>query len=154
MNAGIRKNTWKVSCNDVKWRQIGTTQADILHAIGRLITRHWPTYYTQLADLLHAIGRLITPNCATYYTQLADLLHAIGRLITCTLDTRSDELRRRCGFAGRPWQPTRHPTYVFDGPGERWPTYDTARPTYYTRGSGGRQAGARLGRGLGACQLG
>jgi len=50
--------------------------ADILRAIGRLITRHWPTYYTRLADLLHAIGRLITRQWPTYYTPLADLLHA------------------------------------------------------------------------------
>ncbi len=106
--------------------------------VGRLITCHWPTYYTSLAGLLHAIGRLIARHWPTCYTQLADLLHSIGRLITHIgrlitrpLDTRSDKLRRRCGFAGSPQQPKRHPSHVFAGLGERWPTYGMAWPTYY-----------------------
>ncbi len=100
-----------------RWPTNYAPLADLLHAIGRLMTCDWPTYHTPLADLLHANGRLITHPWPTYYMQIARAM----RHIPTTLRVRRAFLATNA-----------YPGHVWNRPGERRPTYDTAWPTYYT----------------------
>ncbi len=81
MNVGMRANMWKyvnyvkfsviqgdLADVGLKWRHIGAALADLLHTIGRLISRHWPTYYIPLGLMMRHVPATLRGRRASLAT--------------------------------------------------------------------------------------